>query len=78
VLVHRQFEPPVQIRSQTRFDALACAFAPDQNQRIVGVSREAMSSAFQFPVQIVEQNVGQQRRELAMDTKGNLYPTLSF
>jgi len=53
VLVHRQFQPPVQIRGKAGFDALARPFALDQDQKVVGLicqlRREAVLSCFQFP-----------------------------
>ena len=37
------------------------AFALDQHHEVVGVPRKALASFFQCPVQIIEQDVGQQR-----------------
>ena len=63
LLVDRQLEPSVEIRGETGLDALAGPYALDQNHQVVGVPRKAVSPSFQFPVQIVEQDVGQQRRQ---------------
>jgi hypothetical protein len=45
---------------QTGFDPLAGPITLDQNDEIVGVPREAVAAPLQFPVQIIEQDVGQQ------------------
>jgi len=63
LLVDRQFELPAEVGGETGLDALAGPFALDQNHEVVGVPRKAVASPFQRPIQIVKQDVGQQRRE---------------
>ena len=63
LLVDRQFELPVEVRGQIGFDTLACPLALDQHHQVVGIAHEAMPPSFQFPIQIVKQDIGQQWRE---------------
>jgi hypothetical protein len=71
LLVDLKLKPLGKIPRQARLHPLASPQTPDQYQNIVGVAREAVPSSFQFPIQIVQQDVGQQRREHAMDAKDN-------
>jgi hypothetical protein len=72
VLVDRQLEPPAEVGGQTGFDALARPNAFDQHQQVIGIPCKTVPPSFQFPVQIVEQDVGQQRQEHATYTRDNL------
>jgi len=61
-LVDREAQPAVEPPQQGHHP-LACLPAADIDVRIVGIAHEAMASAFQLLVHVIEQDVRQQRRQ---------------
>jgi len=53
LLVDRQFQPPIEVRGQTCFDALTCPNALHENDDVVGIPGEPVASLLKFPIQIV-------------------------
>ena len=56
LLVDREPEHPVEVPRDTRFDASPGAPAAHEDQQIVGVTGEAVSTAFEFTIEIVQQD----------------------
>lgn len=70
--VHRAFvaidlepQPVFQEVRDAAHDPLAGALTAHVDVAVIGVPAEAMPSAFQLPIQLREQHVGQQRRQYA-------------
>jgi len=71
VLVDHQLELTGQEARDACHDPLARPVALDQDQQIVRVAHEPVSPALQLLVQVIQQDVGEQRRKHASDAKGN-------
>ena len=65
LLVDLEAEPVLQERRHRRHHSLPCRLRPHIDVAVIGVSAEPMSPSFQFLVQIVQQQIGQQRRQRA-------------
>jgi hypothetical protein len=52
-------------------DALSGPRAAHEDVAIVGVTNEPMTPPLQFPVQLIEHDVGQQRRQGSLNAKDN-------
>jgi hypothetical protein len=50
---------PIQKLTDTFENSRTCAFAPDVYITVIRVTHKSMSSALQFPIKGVEQQVGQ-------------------
>ena len=53
LLIDRQLQAPAKVRGKTGLDTLARSRGLDQNDEIVGIPGEPVTSPLQFPVQII-------------------------
>ena len=63
LLVDDELELRRQVPRDARFDAVAGSFASHEDQKIIGVTREPVATSSEFTVEIIQQDVGEQRRE---------------
>jgi hypothetical protein len=61
--VDAQLQAPLDKPRDARHDALPRAFAADIDSSVVGVAHEAVPAPLELPVEVVEHDVAEQRRE---------------
>lgn len=65
VLVHHQPQPALDELTNRVHNAMSRAFVLDEHAEIVGIAHEPQTPTLWLPVQLVQDDVGQQRRERA-------------
>ncbi|MPN33802.1 hypothetical protein SDC9_181294 [bioreactor metagenome] len=60
--VEFELQSSFQVARQTLHDPFSGSLAFDQNDHVVGVTGEAVASPFEFMIEFVEQDIGQERR----------------
>ena len=63
VLVDREFQLTGQVTRDTGLDAFPGALASDQNAQVISISRKPVATLFQFFIKVIQENIGEQRRE---------------
>lgn len=58
--VDTQLEPSLQPALDAAVDAVGRAFAPAEDDKVIRIPGEAMAAPVQFPIQLVEQDIGEQ------------------
>jgi hypothetical protein len=71
-LVDREPEALGQVPRDTGLDAITGTLAAHEDQKIVSLAHEPMSASFQLTVEVVQQDVGEQRRKDSSHTESNL------
>jgi hypothetical protein len=61
--VRLELEGAFEVPCDAAHHPLCSAFALDDNDQVVGVAREAVAAPFQLAVELVQHDVGQQRRQ---------------
>jgi hypothetical protein len=63
LLVDHQLEPGGQVPGDTGFDSLTCSETSCQDQHVIDVAHKPVSTSFKLFIEVVQHDVGQQRRE---------------